>query len=505
METIRLLLVEDDRSQAVLVRKQLERAEAATIVVHHADRLNAALDMLREREFDIVLLDLALPDATGLTGIKTLRREMPTTPVVVLTGTGDPWLALAALKLGAQDFLVKGQMDTRSLVRAVVYAVTRHRTLAAARESESNLRSVLENASDGLTIVDGQGNVVYANPRSRQFIGGGTREIEQALFGLRLVEGEPSELVLVDGDGGERVFEVRVTEVRWQRRYARLLSLRDLSERRRNQRLHERLVATDRLAVVGHLSVGFAREINFPAKRAAAELGQVSGTVKRLGEAFASLRDAARTSPDPTVARIAERVAGNRQLETQIESLDDVLSQSWENITRIADVVHDFLMLARSEGSGTETFDVNELIADASHTLRDALRDGVSMGSSPGEVPAVVGNRAALSLVLTSLLYGLVDGGGVGGRRCAKLHVVSKERDGQVVIQLVGSGRRDAEAAGGRRGFRSWMRTTGSDSPASWPGTYHARAVVADMGGTVSQSSEHDRITFEVVLPAAAD
>ena len=188
METIRLLLVEDDRSQAALFRRHLERAEDAEIKVTHVDRLSSALDLLRSREYDIVLFDLALPDATGLQGIKALRREVPTAPVVVLTGSGDPWLALAALKLGAQDFLVKGQMESRALVRAVVYAVTRHRTLEGARDSEANLRSVLENASDGLVIVDNRGTVVYASPSARRMVGGGDREIDKALSGLRLTE-----------------------------------------------------------------------------------------------------------------------------------------------------------------------------------------------------------------------------------------------------------------------------------------------------------------------------
>lgn len=503
METIRLLLVEDDRSQAVLVRKHFERADAASITVHHADSLAAAMDALTDHEFDVVVFDLSLPDATGLQGIKKLRREMPTTPVVVLTGTGDPWLALAALKLGAQDFLVKGQMDSRSLVRAVVYAVTRHRTLAAARESETNLRSVLENASDGLAVVDGGGTVVYANPSARMLIGGGVREIEQALFGLRLIEGETSELVVVDSGGSERVFEVRVTEVRWQRRYARLLALRDLSERRRNQRLHERLVETDRLAVVGLLALGCAREINYPAKAVAAEMGELSGGLQRLRALFTKLRELAAASSDVTVARGTERLAGRQQFETQTELLDELLGRNWEHVTRITDVVHDFLMLARTDDPTSELIDVNELLVDASHTLRDGLRDGARLTTRAGDLPPVLGNRARLSLVLTSLLYGLLEGGGVGGRRCGQLRIVSRKRGEEVIIQLIGSGRRGQDKPQPQRKALAMTAAAGGDSPAAWPGTFFARAAVADMGGTVIHRGDRDQIMFEISLPAS--
>jgi len=420
---------------------------------------------------------------------------------VVLTGSGDPWLALAALKLGAQDILVKGQMESRSLVRAVVYAVTRHRTLETARDSEANLRSVLENASDGLVIVDSRGTVVYASPSAKRLIGGGDRAVDKALFGLRLVEGVPSELALVNDKGDEKILEVRVTEVRWQRRYARLLALRDLSERRRSEKLHERLVETDRLAIVGQLSLGLAREINYPARRAADELSQVSATIQQLRSGYLQLHSAALSSPDPVVAALARQVAEECQFEQRSEVLDDVFGRCWEHVARISDVVHDFLMLTRSSAEVAEPIDLDELIIDATNTLRDALRDGVRLTSSRGKLQPVQGDRSRLSLVVTSLLFGLVDSGGPDGQGCTHVHIVSRQREGSASIQFVGTGKRTGEGPSGRRGVSGWLSAPDALPPGTWPGIAFARDVITDMGGSVSSRVERGRTILELSLP----
>jgi serine phosphatase RsbU (regulator of sigma subunit) len=129
----RVLLVEDDDADAILVEELLVDAGDPFDVVR-ARTLREALPLLGL--VDGVLADLGLPDAMGLGAVEQLRRAAPDLPLVVLTGTNDRARGLAALAAGAQDYLVKGEVDGPALGRAVRYAVQRRRT-------ESNARRLL--------------------------------------------------------------------------------------------------------------------------------------------------------------------------------------------------------------------------------------------------------------------------------------------------------------------------------------------------------------------------
>jgi signal transduction histidine kinase len=160
MEKIRIhiLLVEDSPSDARLLHQIFLYADQEEWHLSHVERLSEAIDASREnstlklddeaesrkqRTFDLVLLDLSLPDSTGLETLKEFRAAIPDIPVVVLTGLDDENLALQALAEGAQDYLVKDQMTMQRLVRAIRYAVERGEILNQIRESEERTRQAL--------------------------------------------------------------------------------------------------------------------------------------------------------------------------------------------------------------------------------------------------------------------------------------------------------------------------------------------------------------------------
>jgi sigma-B regulation protein RsbU (phosphoserine phosphatase) len=124
---IRILLVEDNPDDATLLQITLNEGPRGQFELLHVERLEAALKQLREQTFDLVLLDLTLPDSRGLETFRRLHAQSPETPVVALTGLDDETLAITAAKEGAQDYLVKGQFNRNLLVRAMRYAVERQR------------------------------------------------------------------------------------------------------------------------------------------------------------------------------------------------------------------------------------------------------------------------------------------------------------------------------------------------------------------------------------------
>ncbi|HUT33916.1 MAG TPA: response regulator [Planctomycetota bacterium] len=126
-EPIRVLLIEDNPGDARFVRVCLDGAGGAQFVLEHATRLASGLDRLAMGDVDVVLLDLGLPDSHGLGTLEVLRTRAPDTPTVVLTGFDDDELGREAVQAGAQDYLLKGQVDGRLLVRAIRYAIARSR------------------------------------------------------------------------------------------------------------------------------------------------------------------------------------------------------------------------------------------------------------------------------------------------------------------------------------------------------------------------------------------
>ena len=193
---IKILLVEDNPRDAHLVKEMLADADTIQFELAHIDQLSKALEYLSKASFDIILLDLSLPDRHGLDTVIQIRNASPTVPIVVMSGLGDEELAIKAVQEGAQDYLVKGEVESNLLVRSIRYAIERKQSEEALRkaydnleiriqertaelvkanralqESEKKYRMLIEQASDGIFILDKEGNIMNSNSMACQMLG----------------------------------------------------------------------------------------------------------------------------------------------------------------------------------------------------------------------------------------------------------------------------------------------------------------------------------------------
>jgi DNA-binding response OmpR family regulator len=120
-----LLLVEDNPGDARLLREMFKEHRSHDTEMMHVQSMIEAEGTLSERAIDIIVLDLGLPDVQGLDAVRRARAAAPRVPLVVLTGLDDESVGAQALQEGAQDYLVKGQIETRGLLRALRYAIER--------------------------------------------------------------------------------------------------------------------------------------------------------------------------------------------------------------------------------------------------------------------------------------------------------------------------------------------------------------------------------------------
>lgn len=146
--SIQLLLIEDNPVAARLTLAILE--QESDFEIQHASSLKEAYAKLSEASFDIVLLDLYLPDGEGLNSFRAFHQNNPDLPVVILSGVDDREVALAAVKEGAQDFLVKGEMDALVLKKSVRHSIERKKIEAALKESEERYALAMKGANDGI-------------------------------------------------------------------------------------------------------------------------------------------------------------------------------------------------------------------------------------------------------------------------------------------------------------------------------------------------------------------
>ncbi len=141
---IRILLIEDNEGDARLIRRVLlnaneTRSAGPALSLEHADRLSSGLTRLAQESFDVVLLDLSLPDSQGLDTVVRAHAQAATVPIVVLTGLDDEELAMQAMRSGAQDYLLKDQLNGQLFSRAIRYAIERKQTETEIRKLNAEL------------------------------------------------------------------------------------------------------------------------------------------------------------------------------------------------------------------------------------------------------------------------------------------------------------------------------------------------------------------------------
>ena len=125
-QPLNILLIEDNPGDAFLIKFYLEESIFKSARLIHAEFLKTGLDLLSKNAFDVILLDLNLPDSKGIETLEQVLSIVVDSVVIVLTGLQDEELGVQTVKMGAQDFLVKGQFDGKVLTSSVRYAFERY-------------------------------------------------------------------------------------------------------------------------------------------------------------------------------------------------------------------------------------------------------------------------------------------------------------------------------------------------------------------------------------------
>ncbi len=144
MNSLRVLLIEDDFADAELAKIYLEDIERIKISVHHSANFYDGVAALSENEFDLILMDMRLPDVDQPEGLKILLKKYSSIPLIVITGFEDEQSGFEAIRLGAQDLLMKDHYDSQTLYRSINYSIERFRLKKQFRRNEKIARDLIE-------------------------------------------------------------------------------------------------------------------------------------------------------------------------------------------------------------------------------------------------------------------------------------------------------------------------------------------------------------------------
>ncbi len=236
---VRILLIEDNPRDIRLIKQFLKSISDFKHNIYNVSRLSEALKNLEKKDYDVILLDLELPDSKGLDTILKVREKAREIPIIILTGLDDARIARKAIQMGVQDYLIKGQIDSNPLVRSINYAIDRHKMNLTIRsfadslqKNEIRLRKIIEDNADGIIIINKKNYVCFLNPTAEHLLDKKKDEIIGDYFNFPVIPNQKTEFEIFKRDGERIVIEVKAVEIEWDFDSAYLLTLRDVSERK---------------------------------------------------------------------------------------------------------------------------------------------------------------------------------------------------------------------------------------------------------------------------------
>ena len=231
-DPIQILLIEDNPGDARLI---LEMLAESTNMRFHTDQVENLADgqaKLAEGSFDVILLDLGLPDSRGLGTFSQIHALAADVPILVLTGLDDSDLALSGVQTGAQDYLVKGNFNSNSLTRAIKYAIERAKLYSRLSASEKRIRTIIEMSSDGLVVVNKHKEVCFINPTAEMLLGQSGKTLLGKPFALPFNSEGTVETTLTTENDEMGILDVKAVGIDWEGEPAYLVTLYNVTKQK---------------------------------------------------------------------------------------------------------------------------------------------------------------------------------------------------------------------------------------------------------------------------------
>ncbi len=487
----RVLLVENDLADARLIGQTLLDAGGGSFDFVYAERLASAVEVLKDDQIDLLLLDLSLPDESGLATLEQVQEAAPHVPVVILTGSDDEAVAVEALRRGAQDYLVKGKTESGAVVRSIRYAIERSRSERARRESEERYRFLFDHNPHPMWVLDAETLAFLAVNNAALQHYGYTR---QEFLALNLNDLRPpgdTDPVLEDvrnrapgihylgirrhrtKDGTIINVELTTHALEFGNRLARLVLANDVTER---IRLEEQLRQSQKMEAVGRLAGGVAHDFN-----------NLLTVITGYGQMMLN-----RLRPeDPMFA-----------------DLEEILNAA----SRAAVLTGQLLAFSRRRAAEPRVFDLNAVVAAMDKMLRRLIGEDIQLTSIlSAEAALIKADAGQIEQVIMNLVVNARDAMPRGGKVVIETANVALDqkysrthlgvRAGNYVMLAVSDSGRGMDSETKARLFEPFF-TTKEPGKGTGLGLSTVYGIVKQFGGEIWVYSEPDfGTTFKIYFP----
>jgi PAS domain S-box-containing protein len=519
IKNIRLLLVEDNPADARVVERHLKDAGLNQVTSDWVQTASEAIQRLQTVEYDLVLLDLGLPDATGLQALRALRAVADLTPIIVLTGSDDYKQGLVAVREGAQDYLEKRRVNAGMLSRIVSYSVERnnfHRDLVRATRRYQDL---FNNVPVALFTANSDGSLKTANAACTKLLSCQGIPLDKVNFldmlfepakrahfldlmsRQRMVEGW--ETSIQDCKGSQLhvlintapLYDASQAFAGWEGCIADISMLKQTLEER--DRLEDNLRQAQKLEAIGQLAAGIAHEINTPTQYVGDNLRFLK---ESFGEFDSLLAQLAALGGEPAAKLMAEI-----DFDYLKEEIPRALAQSLEGVDRVAKIVRamkEFSHPAREKTATDLNRAIQSTVTVASNEWKYVAE--IEMDLDPN-LPSVHCSPAEFNQVVLNMIvnaaHAITDVVGDGGSGKGKITVRTRV-DGEFVIVVIADSGSGMPAHIQQRIFDPFF-TTKEVGKGTGQGLAIAHNVIVDKhGGTIKVASAPGAgTTFTIRLP----
>jgi PAS domain S-box-containing protein len=458
MKNIRLLLVEDNAADARVVERHLKDAGLNQVNCDVVQTAAEATERLQKVEYDLVLLDLGLPDATGLQALRALRAVADLTPIIVLTGSDDYKQGLIAVREGAQDYLEKRRVNAGMLSRVVSYSVERntfHRDLVRATRRYQDL---FNNVPVALFTANQDGVFKTANAACVKLLAcqgiplgkvnfldllfepGKRAHFLDAMSRQRMVEGWETEIQTCKGEklhviiATAPLYDGAQAFAGWEGCITDISMLKQTLEER--DRLEDNLRQAQKLEAIGQLAAGIAHEINTPTQ-------YVGDNLRFLKESFGELNGLLGQLVKAGGAP-ASKLLADADFDYLKEEIPRALNQSLEGVDRVAKIVRamkEFSHPAREKTATDLNRAIQSTITVASNEWKYVAEMEMDLDTN---LPAVHCSPAEFNQVVLNIVvnaaHAIGDVVGDGGKGKGKITVKTRPDGEWAVVQISDSG-----------------------------------------------------------------
>ncbi len=455
---IRLLLVEDNAADARVVERHLKDAGLNEVECDWVQTAADASERLCKFEYDLVLLDLGLPDATGLQALRALKAIADLTPIIVLTGSDDYRQGLIAVREGAQDYLEKRRVNAGMLSRIVSYSVERnsfHRDLVRATRRYQDL---FNNVPVALFTANRDGALKTANAACMKLLSCHGIALDQVNFldllfepakrshfldlmsRQRMVEGWETPIHDCRGNtlnvlvNAAPLYEASQAFAGWEGCITDISMLKQTLEER--DRLEDNLRQAQKLEAIGQLAAGIAHEINTPTQ-------YVGDNLRFLKESFGELDGLLEQLVEGGGAP-ARKALEDADFDYLKEEIPRALNQSLEGVDRVAKIVRamkEFSHPAREKTATDLNRAIQSTITVASNEWKyvaevelDLDANLPSVHCSPAEF-----NQVVLNIVVNAA-HAISDVVGDGAKGKGKIRVKTRPDGDWAIVEISDSG-----------------------------------------------------------------